>query len=495
MFDYTKDLKRFPSFLSEPWEVQSMVAAPVYIEAGPISGILGMAKALGYHYNRFIMRYEGTLLHMYYHLDDIHAAASELLARYRKDPGYLSTLEAYALPRVAAMEKAGLDLSRLPKMTFPSLVGEYRKLLSLFHDFFPTSHVLEAVSMTFDRPLRERLSAELSSLGREEETTAVFGALTAPGRMPFVIAVQNSLAALYRLSEGKDLAHPDKTLLAAIDDHVSRFYWAKITWWGGDRLEQEDVLSELRSYREHGGAPAIIAPERFLENSHERKRLLSTLHLSRELSELVAITVFCSSWQDDRKIQMLKGMYVLEHYIKAIAAKIGIEYTLLKYLLFDEVALLIERSPEELTRMLAPRTEKFAILHDGATALVLSGSAYDTFFSQKTSPAEGLVELSGLTASPGIAEGIVRICLQPHRLKNVKEGDILVTSMTRPEYVPALRRCAAVVTDEGGITCHAAVISRELGIPCVIGTKVATKLLKDGMRVQVNANHGMVRQL
>ena len=65
--------------------------------------------------------------------------------------------------------------------------------------------------------------------------------------------------------------------------------------------------------------------------------------------------------------------------------------------------------------------------------------------------------------------------------------------MTRPEFVPAMRKAAAIVTDEGGVTCHAAIISRELGKPCIIGTKVATKALKDGQYVDVNANHGIVK--
>ena len=67
--------------------------------------------------------------------------------------------------------------------------------------------------------------------------------------------------------------------------------------------------------------------------------------------------------------------------------------------------------------------------------------------------------------------------------------------MTRPEFMPALKKAAAIITDEGGITCHAAIVSRELNIPAVIGTKIASKVLKDGMMLVVKANHGHVRVL
>ena len=79
--------------------------------------------------------------------------------------------------------------------------------------------------------------------------------------------------------------------------------------------------------------------------------------------------------------------------------------------------------------------------------------------------------------------------------ENFNDGDILVTGMTRPEFVPLMKRSAAIITDEGGITCHAAIISRELGIPCIIGTKVATQVLKDGDMVEVDADKGIVRIL
>ena len=81
------------------------------------------------------------------------------------------------------------------------------------------------------------------------------------------------------------------------------------------------------------------------------------------------------------------------------------------------------------------------------------------------------------------------------QINKVKLGDILVAKMTRPDYVPAMRRAAAIVTNEGGMTCHAAIVSRELGIPCIVGTKIATKVLKDGDLVEVDAEKGIVKKI
>ena len=80
-------------------------------------------------------------------------------------------------------------------------------------------------------------------------------------------------------------------------------------------------------------------------------------------------------------------------------------------------------------------------------------------------------------------------------MAKMKKGDIMVSIATDPDVVPAMKMAAAIVTEQGGITSHAAIVSRELGIPCIIGTKIATEVLKDGDMVEVNVNHGWVRKL
>ena len=103
--------------------------------------------------------------------------------------------------------------------------------------------------------------------------------------------------------------------------------------------------------------------------------------------------------------------------------------------------------------------------------------------------------INGQTASQGYAKGIARVVLNQSQFDRFNEGEILVTGMTRPEFVPLMKKAAAIVTNEGGITCHAAIVSRELGKPCIIGTKNATTLIPDGAMIEVRANHGTVRVL
>lgn len=111
-----------------------------------------------------------------------------------------------------------------------------------------------------------------------------------------------------------------------------------------------------------------------------------------------------------------------------------------------------------------------------------------------------VTSINGNVANIGKMKGIVRV------LKNIdsdlglkvgkmKKGDILVTEMTRPQLIDACKKASAIITDEGGINCHASIISRELNIPCVVGTKIATQVLKDGDIVEVDADNGLVKML
>lgn len=104
----------------------------------------------------------------------------------------------------------------------------------------------------------------------------------------------------------------------------------------------------------------------------------------------------------------------------------------------------------------------------------------------------GTEMLSGLAASSGLATGRVKIVYSIADLSKIQKGDVLVTKMTNPDMVVTMQRAAAIITDEGGLTCHAAIVSREVGVPSVVGTKNATQVLKEGQIVTVDGTNGRI---
>ncbi|MBU1197078.1 hypothetical protein KJ765_01050 [Candidatus Micrarchaeota archaeon] len=132
---------------------------------------------------------------------------------------------------------------------------------------------------------------------------------------------------------------------------------------------------------------------------------------------------------------------------------------------------------------------------------VYASSHYQSIFQEhgyafQETPVNASENIRGTIAfADGKRTGIVRKLFAIEQLPSFQEGEILVSPMTVPDFLPAMKKAAAIVTDEGGVTCHAAIVARELGKPCIIGTKIASKILEDGERVEVDSAEGIIRRI
>lgn len=168
----------------------------------------------------------------------------------------------------------------------------------------------------------------------------------------------------------------------------------------------------------------------------------------------------------------------------------------------QEMAVLSESEVHELAKFALVAEMHYGVPQDLEWAVVgdsfyILQSRPITTIKSSSSPATGAVGtgkvlLEGQGASPGVGTGKVSIVRNIKDAAKINQGDILVAKMTNPDMVPAMRKVAAIITDEGGMTCHAAIVSRELGTPAVVGTKKATVTLKDGQLVTVDGEKGLV---
>jgi phosphohistidine swiveling domain-containing protein len=143
-------------------------------------------------------------------------------------------------------------------------------------------------------------------------------------------------------------------------------------------------------------------------------------------------------------------------------------------------------------------TERFkasALWFDhGKLEIFLESKVDELEASMLKAQTRGASELRGIVGYPGNVKGVVRVVDDPYNPGEFNNGDILVTGMTRPEFLPLMQKASAIVTDAGGILCHAAISARELKVPCIVGTEIATKVLKNGEVVIVDANMGVIFQ-
>lgn len=219
--------------------------------------------------------------------------------------------------------------------------------------------------------------------------------------------------------------------------------------------------------------------EKEIENYKEFARSIPS-HILRTAETLQKYMIF----RNDRITALKIGQHNIKPLLKEIGNLANIILDDLSWYKIQEIEELIEGSKKPVD--VDKRREYIeVVLVDGVIT-------YNENLPRKAKE-EKVRQLTGYIASKGFVTGKVRLVFSSNEIGKVKNGDILVTSMTTPDFVPAMRIAGAIVTDEGGILSHAAIVSREFGVPCIIGTGNATTLLKDGDMVEVDANNGVVR--
>lgn len=186
--------------------------------------------------------------------------------------------------------------------------------------------------------------------------------------------------------------------------------------------------------------------------------------------------------------------YILLKLLKNISRKTKYSTRLLNTLTYTEVDHYTTTGKLPKLATLKERYQGMAIFYGGGKEKIISGY---NFIKLKQSIIERLAkqQIKGTPAYLGIASGRVQVVLDPRKAQTFKKGDILVAGMTRPEYLSLMKKSAAFITDAGGMLSHAAIVARELKKPCIVGTEVASKILKNGDMVEVDANTGFVRKL
>jgi phosphohistidine swiveling domain-containing protein len=208
--------------------------------------------------------------------------------------------------------------------------------------------------------------------------------------------------------------------------------------------------------------------------------------------------------RDFRKDGVSKALTIFYRIAEKFFTQVGLDKSLIPYFSSYEVLKglsylarnkrKIAKRPEGVV-MLWSMDNKFQVQFEYGTYDQTVRKLEKYHLSKQSLTGQDQFTIKGQVASKGKVRGIARIITDPTNDKGFQKGDILVTGMTRPEFVPLMKKAAGVVTNEGGITSHAAIISRELKKPCIVGTKVATTFLKDGDLIEVDAKAGVVRVL
>src|SRR3990167_4031790 len=273
-------------------------------------------------------------------------------------------------------------------------------------------------------------------------------------------------------------------LYAEIKKFINKYCWVGFNYTG-PALNYKTAVKELLQSRNKNQSKLSTKKEiyKICKFKEKEKHIFYAL-------EMISYTKDLRNTTDDYI------HYCFSNYYNEVAKRTGLKKIDIRFLWDEELNELLTRKIK-ITSQYIQRKQKFCAAFAspelvGTKQYYIGNEARDQRASVFKNSNQSLIKSSydiikGTIASTGKATGPVKIIHNVNEVKKVKKGDILVAGMTSPKYMPAILNANAIITDDGGLTCHAAIIARELKKPCIIGTKIATHVLNDGDLVEVNA--------
>jgi len=294
--------------------------------------------------------------------------------------------------------------------------------------------------------------------------------------------------------KSKRLNDLPKEMIKDLNILVKKFGWMQFYYDG--QAARADYYYDLLKRHQQNPARALLNKK--MEKVVLKKWQEKTMRgLDNDLKkQIIALREFSYIKELRKEVQIFRLNFAMQKWWQEAARRLYCTATLTKYLFPAEIEDWLKKGKKPVVEELNKRYECLAVLQVNGKETFCTGTKAlkhkELFFPVDTKISGGK-ELKGSTAYPGKVKGIVKIVNALSDLDKFQEGNILVSFSTNPSLVPAMNKAAAIVTNTGGVTCHAAIVSRELKTPCVIGTKIATQVLHDGDLVEVDATKGVVK--
>jgi len=384
---------------------------------------------------------------------EFYGLGAKLLDIYM-DEGKEREMVEEASKRLEALKQIEEEIKKanISNLTNEQLIDLYNKLHDSFINYYGIGAIQEPLAMQAEVGLKEA-----SKLTSDE-----IAHLVTPDKLSYIQGADNYLL------ETKD-----------IDGFIEKYYWIDNNYSQTKVLTRDEVEKRLSS----------IKP---VQLSNEKPQ---SIELSSESKKLVQLLKNFTTYQDDRKINILEYLHYLEVLLKEVGKRANISLSAMRETFPHEIEGILHGKITE--DFVNKRREKcFVVWKEKAEKPeILVGDEAKEWEQNLAPHANNSQIIRGNCASKGKITGKVRVLLNASENDKLEDGEVLVTFMTSPDFMSAVRRCSAIVTNLGGITSHAAIISRELGIPCIVGTRNATEALKTGDMVEVDADKGEVKIL
>ncbi len=439
-----------------------MLAKEEYLKTvkRPYPPLFTSLVCMGYHQRKY---FEGLLKEPYAFLNIVHVNSIWYYSKKEVEDGGKLALESWKEEKFFQYVKE--EFRKREETLVKAAKKDITSFCNAYMGYMPALALVFAVEKQTEVRLREALSKKLSSKKTDE----------------LISELNNPLQDNFYKKEEYDLVRTKN-----IEKHVKNYEWILARYGDEKRYTIEEAREKLKRINKTNFF------KKWKENKQKLKRIIiSTKKLLGQKSYLVDIFQYIIFYRTQRTDVMNKSAFLAIPLFKKTAEIFRLTYNELLYCSASEI--LDRKIPSK--EVLKERMEDCStILHNGNLMLIIGKESRRIKDFLKTDNIEAN-EIKGNTACQGKVTGIVKIVDSSKDFSKVNKGDILVTSITTPDMIMIMHKAAAFVTNEGGITCHAAIVSREMKKPCIVGTEIATKVLKEGDLVEVDATAGTVKKI
>lgn len=409
-------------------------------------------------------------------VDEARLATEYYIEEWSKDKDFLNNLEIEWRKAEAGRNTVVRELEQveLSKLSDDDLLKFYKEILRVSVDLWAYIGITEAVGVYEEMDLPAKMKEEIG-LSESEYTEIVIG-FTQSQHKTFSKDYEARAGAIHELIKVKSNAESE------IEDLIKNYYWIRTGYHGAPILTKDEILKEAELFKQ--------PDEKYLS----RDELIKKYNLSERALLVFDFVALMSFWRDERKRISLPLMFWTFKICDEFASRRSVDRELVYNLTDQEFYDFVGGA--DIPTQTSKEGDLSFVIHNEDIELFRGedhNKIFETFFDKF---AETIDQISGTVAYKCEEKvvGKARIINNPVGVQLSKD-EILITAMTRPEFVLLMRQACAVITDQGGLTSHAAIVARELKVPCIIGTKIATKIVKDGDTVELDTASGIVKIL
>lgn len=414
------------------------------------------------------------------------AVIDSYLQRFLDNPKLLERMDQYLT------EECEKGTARLKRAEYRSLSSDVlRDLAEFYFEQFANIMTCAGTCRMIDRGVGAQLQRVFFGKSDVDQCIATVAITKKPSA---TVREERALLELAARVEREEVSLESDIFATEVHSIHDNFTWGVMGYFDEKPKSIGDYINEIQKILKDGAMKTLSAfNEKLKDGEAKRKKLLASLDANG--IALAEVASYATYLKDHFKFSENKLEYCAEPLFKEIASRSKVTVAFVKDLHPKEILALIDgQSIDE--KFVLERTAHNVVFATPEAINTLVGTEADEFEKRYIPLGDSAQkEFKGRVASGGFAKGIAKVILGGKDFAKLHQGDILVVSNTSPDFVPILRKSAAIVAEEGGLTAHVSVVSREFGIPCIVGIANITEILKDGDLVEVDANEGVVRKL